>query len=148
MTDIKRYSPALMGEDEQYRPVYAELKESDNGEYVLHSDYKALIDELAALDQISDVRHDADIRTIEMWKEKTGMELCMPGQTDMCIFLLEELDKHRKAIKAAQGLSLFIKLNDYPEYMSNAFHEMVRLADVQDTALRSLAITPPPEETP
>lgn len=49
--------------------------------------------EAAELQQTFDLRWKADMRAIQMWQEETGKELTWPDHADLCVWLLERLDK-------------------------------------------------------
>jgi hypothetical protein len=49
--------------------------------------------------------------------------------------LLAQVAELRKAAESAFDLTIFIKMNEYPEIMSPEFHELTTLADKQEQAL-------------
>ena len=51
------------------------------------------LEEDELINKTIDLRWNSDMRAIKLWQEKTGRKLVWPDQEDLCIFLMEELDK-------------------------------------------------------
>jgi hypothetical protein len=49
--------------------------------------------EARRLEESFDLRWKADMRAIKMWQQKTGRIHTWPDHADLCVFLLDELDR-------------------------------------------------------
>ena len=54
---------------------------------------KDLMASIAELESVFDMRWKADMRAIKMWQAATGKTLTWPDHADLCVWLLEQLDK-------------------------------------------------------
>jgi hypothetical protein len=51
--------------------------------------------ELKDKDAAFDLRWQADMRAIKKWQKATGKKLVWPDHADLCVWLLEQLDKKK-----------------------------------------------------
>ncbi len=47
----------------------------------------------AEQDRASDLRWNADMRAIKLWQDRTGKTLVWPDHADLCVWLLDQLDR-------------------------------------------------------
>lgn len=57
---------------------------------------KRLRQEIEEFQASADLRWDADMRAIKRWQEATGATDTWPDHADLCVWLLEQLDTHKK----------------------------------------------------
>jgi len=60
------------------------------------AEIKRLRQEIAEFQASADLRWDADMRAIKRWQEATGATDTWPDHADLCVWLLEQLDTHKK----------------------------------------------------
>lgn len=67
--------------------------------------------EHAELESIFDIRHRADVRAIERWRDAApGRDLKAPDHADMVVWLLSELDAEREQANSAKGEAVGLAL--------------------------------------
>lgn len=75
---------------------YIELADAEELFEKIIADYKQRIAELegeiAEQQSSFELRWDADMRAIQQWQEATGKELQLPNHTDLCVWLMRQLD--------------------------------------------------------
>jgi len=58
------------------------------------------VERIAELERLFDRRWDADMRAIKMWQAAhPGNDLVWPDHAEMVVWLLEQLSRHREALK-------------------------------------------------
>lgn len=74
---------------------------------------KELEEELAELQASFDLRWKADMRAIKRWhKDNPGNELTWPDHTDLCCWLMDQLEKETEACaEAVQNLDISLCLD-------------------------------------
>ncbi len=95
-------------------------------------------EELKHLNLLFDLRHKADVRAIEMWQKKTGRDLTIPDQADMCVFLLEENNRLRDALVQIKSVCI--------DNEQDTCNKEMALKFVYDVATE--ALTPPEGSIP
>lgn len=71
----------------------------------LQSELEAAYEKIKELEQnnselefIFDLRHKADQRAVKRWRESTGRELTIPDHADLCVYLIEQVEKLNELI--------------------------------------------------
>lgn len=57
-------------------------------------------DEIEKYDRSFDIRWEADMRAIKLWQEANpGNDLMWPDHADLCVWLMEELERYKKFVE-------------------------------------------------
>lgn len=75
--------------------------------------------EIAEMNKTFDLRWEADMEAIERWQKETGRELTWPDRADLCVWLLEQLDRAEAA-----GTALLAELEALRKWRDEAVAAM------------------------
>lgn len=98
---LMSYQTLIRESEDRMRALIAEQKQSLETHIAGLNESNAETDaeKLAELEALFDLRHNADMRAIKCWQEATGRDLIWPDQADLCVWLLEQLDKTRALLQ-------------------------------------------------
>lgn len=89
----------------------------------------------AELQQIFDLRWQADQRAIKRWQAATGRTMTWPDHADLCVWLMEQLDA-KEANRSAEPFT------DRERQMLRAFRHGVNTVDLRERIATSADFTP------
>ena len=78
--------------------------EAEKHETKLKAELAELKDDSSLHQTATRLRHDADMRAIEMWHKAGGDALTWPDHADLCVWLMEQLTEVKHALSAIRAL--------------------------------------------